>query len=508
MFFLKIKSVHIYKIGLLALILLDSFFYIQYINKPLLGWYGSREVQTAISTYWMSLDLKGMLNYETPILGVPWAIPFEFPLYQLIVAIIYKVSSLPLDGIGRSVSIIFFFLCLWPIYRSTKSLKLDIEFYYLSSLLLLLSPLYLYWSRAFLIESTAVLMGFLFLMSTINLYKGNNKLAGFYALIFGVCCSLIKITTFPSFVLAAGAFCIHYCITNSNNRNNLKNTIIFFGILICCYLVVRLWTQHADMLKEQNPIGVILTSKNLHIWNFGTFTQRISSNLWKATILERIVPHTMGSVYSLIILLLGLVIGNNKERVFLAILLGLFLVPILIFTNLYIVHDYYEYASGFWLIFSISFSLYLIKKKNTFIFLGLMLFISAADTLTFRNFYFPFVHNINAAQAGNDKRLEVAYLIEKTTKSDAVITVFGEEWFAEIPYYAKRKAIMFPSWITNEKAQSILKEGTQRSGIHSDVVVINDSKKGLGEEINKMMPELELFKRHEKIGVFDVFIKN
>ena len=46
------------------------------------------------------------LRYETPVLGPPWSLPFEFPLYQGIVAGLAKIFSTPLDQTGRFVSIL------------------------------------------------------------------------------------------------------------------------------------------------------------------------------------------------------------------------------------------------------------------------------------------------------------------------------------------------------------------------------------------------------------------
>lgn len=75
------------------------------------GWYhsifdfhGFRQAQTAISAN--SILYGGpILHYETPVLGPPWSIPFEFPLYQVLVALLAKLLSSPLDQTGRFVSV-------------------------------------------------------------------------------------------------------------------------------------------------------------------------------------------------------------------------------------------------------------------------------------------------------------------------------------------------------------------------------------------------------------------
>src|SRR5690349_3116714 len=74
-----------------------------------LGWnnglsiHNFRQTQTAITSYYM---IRGgpFLKYETPVFGVPWSIPFEFPLYQWIVAKASVSFDLSLESAGRAVS--------------------------------------------------------------------------------------------------------------------------------------------------------------------------------------------------------------------------------------------------------------------------------------------------------------------------------------------------------------------------------------------------------------------
>lgn len=57
-------------------------------SKPILDMFSFRQTQTAISVLWMIKE-GHYLNYQTPVLGFPWSIPFEFPLYQWMVLFIY-----------------------------------------------------------------------------------------------------------------------------------------------------------------------------------------------------------------------------------------------------------------------------------------------------------------------------------------------------------------------------------------------------------------------------------
>src|ERR1700733_12178228 len=82
-------------------------------NDPLLGMHSFRQTQTAITAYWI---LRGSpwFAYHTPVLGAPWSIPYEFPMYQLVVAAVVKLTGLQLDPAGRLVSYLFLLATIWP----------------------------------------------------------------------------------------------------------------------------------------------------------------------------------------------------------------------------------------------------------------------------------------------------------------------------------------------------------------------------------------------------------
>ena len=111
--------------GLLLIACLGIYFCLVQIgwNHTLLGDHGFRQTQTAISTYYM-IGKAPKLAYETPIMGPSWSIPFEFPLYQWIVAAIVSVLHTPLDQTGRFVSVCFFLLTFFPLYFLLGKLKL------------------------------------------------------------------------------------------------------------------------------------------------------------------------------------------------------------------------------------------------------------------------------------------------------------------------------------------------------------------------------------------------
>src|SRR5262249_25879752 len=125
--------------------------------QPLLDMHGFRQTQTAISAYWM-VHGGPWLAYETPVMGYPWAIPFEFPVYQGLVALLALIG-VPIDVGGRLVSFAFFAACLAPLWTIFRAFNWPRTTYLAIATLFIASPIYTFWARTVMIETTAVFFG-------------------------------------------------------------------------------------------------------------------------------------------------------------------------------------------------------------------------------------------------------------------------------------------------------------------------------------------------------------
>src|SRR5690242_19652972 len=80
----------------LALLFLHAAYFLWIgVDRPALDYYAFRQTQTALSAYWLWKD-GFRLIYETPVVGFPWSIPFEFPTYQWLVALLREIG-VPID---------------------------------------------------------------------------------------------------------------------------------------------------------------------------------------------------------------------------------------------------------------------------------------------------------------------------------------------------------------------------------------------------------------------------
>ena len=158
---------------------------------PMVGLHGFRETQTAMTAYWFG----PMFDYQTPLMGPPWTIPFELPLMQWVTWLVWHLG-VPLDAAGRVVSWSFGMLVLLPLGRISAKLTIDS---YAACILYMASPIYLFWTTSFLIDSTALFLAMMFLM-----YAMEERWPAM--MLFGVLAALVKLPTLVPFAFCAVSF--------------------------------------------------------------------------------------------------------------------------------------------------------------------------------------------------------------------------------------------------------------------------------------------------------------
>src|SRR6185503_19751300 len=89
----------------------------------------------------------------------------------------------------------------------------------------------------------------------------------------------------------------------------------------------------------------------------------------------QIIPDLCGNPLFLVLAFLSLLIARHRALAFLISIVGFFS-AFFLFTNLYVIHNYYAYASGVFLIAAISWCIVgLLEGKWWHRLLGLMLFL-------------------------------------------------------------------------------------------------------------------------------------
>lgn len=410
-------------------------------NPILDGDHGFRQTQTAISAAYM-VGRPPTLAYETPVLGPPWAIPFEFPLFQWTVAALVALFGTPLDQTGRFVSALFFLACLIPANDLLSLRRVRPAHRLLVLGLFAVSPLYLFWSRTFLIESMALFFTLSYLALAAQ-YRIDGRTATLLAgLLGGSAAALVKPTTLaPAWLLVV---CLEALdawraarVANARALARALAAALVFGavpVVLCLA-----WTAYADALKTANPNAAWLTSAALWQWNFGTAAQRLAPATWQTVTQRtaRVIGHPLVLVAGVAALALA---GRRLFDV--AACLGLFLAAPLLFTNLHYVHEYYGYANGVFLVAAVGFCVVALAERGGAYALGAgCLFLLALSAFATRYVitYYP-----RQATVDTDVPTLAEYLHVRTVGED-IIVVAGCDWSPEIPYYSGRRALMIPT---------------------------------------------------------------
>lgn len=433
------------QLALVALCVYAAYILVIGLSHPILDNFYFRQTQTALTTYWM-LHGGPWFAYETPVLGAPWAIPFEFPVYQLIVAGVAALG-VPLDPAGRLVNFLFFLATLWPLALLFRTLGLSRASYLATAILFVASPLYLYWSRSFLIESCALFFALFWLALLVRYLAGGGLACVIGAIVTGTLAVLAKSTTFPAFALLGALYALWILVSRLRAGESYSRLLVPVFVIGCIGLVPlaigAAWVAYSDNVKMANEFGALLTASALATWNFGTLDQRVGGKLWTEIVLGRMGPDTFGYFLPLAVMLLGVGFAGARTRWFvLAAIIG-FLTPILIFTNLHMIHNYYQLANAIFLVGAVGISVGLVFDSGHWrVALVCLAVLVYGQIYFFKNAYEPIV----AADFQQDRLLRIAHLAKENTRPDQSLIVVGDNWSSAVPYYAERKALALADW--------------------------------------------------------------
>ncbi|HTO02415.1 MAG TPA: hypothetical protein VL069_01880 [Opitutus sp.] len=426
-------------------------------NNKLLDTHPFRQTQTALSAYWMLHD-GVKLDYATPVMGAPWSIPMEFPFYQAVVTKVVKATGLPLESAGRAVSLAFFYLALPAVWLLLRRLGISSLQRWLFLALVLVSPVYLFYSRTFLIESTALCFAVWFLHCFHVSLDDKRTGAIVAAALLGVATGLAKVTTYAVFLAPAAAFALNALRVRTTSRRALILRGSFAalpGVIAAAW-----WVFYTDAVKRLNVFGESLTSAAQQAWNYGPFSLRFTPAFWQqfgVQVERAILP--VGTALVLIITAALFLRGRGK---LFAITLVVALAGPLVFTNLYYVHDYYLYSSGLLFLAVVALPFKQLLDRVDFPFAARIAVVLLALGTQFsgylRTYYKPQI-------TAETEAPELARAIRHVTQPTDVLVGFGMHFSSILPYYSERRAMMVPDAFSRDDAaiaQALEKLGSLR----------------------------------------------
>jgi hypothetical protein len=404
--------------------------------------HGFRQAQTALTIETLRQD-GFRLDYETPVLGKPWSIPMEFPLYQWLAAELGRATGWPTVQAGRAVSLATFYLGLPALWLLLRSIGAGRGRACMLLLPVLATPVYVFYSRAVLIESLAWAASAWFLACAWRWHRGGGLgwLAGAWCA--GTLAALVKGTTWAVFLvpLAVGLLAGAWRAEGGGRWIRGLATALRRGLLLVGppLVVGLLWVAYADRVKAENPLAAFLTSGHLALFNFGTLAERCDPAFWR-----EIGGHwarTSMPWWALLAGAVGFVATVPRWRWAALALLGGFLAGPLVFANLYQIHDYYHYATaGFIAVAAGMVWLGVSDRGGWWRWLGWAVFVAApaGQGLTYWQEY----HAMQVQPFEGTGPL--ATEIRQLTRPQDVIVVHGTDWSSELPFYAQRRALVIP----------------------------------------------------------------
>ena len=381
------------------------------------------------------------LDYQVPMLGPPWQMPHEFPLYQVLVVTLARTSGLPLEAAARSVSLAMFYGALAAAYVLLGELAVARRRRLLVLAFWLVSPLYLFWSRTFMIESTALCLCLFFLAFTGRFVSRGRPADAVIAVVAGCLGAAVKPPTVVPCAALAGAWWLH---AQLRPRLALGKAVRVTGAVVIALAPFAgwAWQQHADALKQRNPFGWGISSGQLlSEWAGLRLDPEILKPVW-----ERAIPFIIGHPVVLAAAAIGVAVAGRRRRLFALALCG-FLAHFAAFASLDCGFEYYWYGAGLYLVGAIGVAAVALlecvdwRRHLAWVLVAL---VAGTGVHGWATTMLP-IQRLDAYRKP-DWVVRLARAVSDATRPDDVVVVFGMDWNPELPYYAKRRALMWPTW--------------------------------------------------------------
>lgn len=437
-------------VAITALIVFSVVVRLQNLVSPLLEAHAFRQTQTAFTVWGFLNDGISWFHAQLPVYGPPWEVPFEFPLFQATAALVARVTRLDVDPACRLTNILFFYASAGLLYLICRRVCGRPGPAIAAVVVYLWSPFTIVWSRASMIEYAAVTFALAYVY-VILCWLGDERRRAWLvpiAVVLGCLGALVKITTMAITVPVLLAF-IWARFRSGREDKSAPPGARIVGWLVCVALMLavpvvvgQLWVMHTDRVKAASPLTSWLTSASLQQWNYGTIGQRLIAGEW-ATIFTRIGTFVLpyGAAALPLVAVAFWPKYTRAERILLASMLAGALFPVLLFFNLYAVHDYYLSAITPCLAVLAGFGLHacftrLPHRLATGVLAAGVLVVSLWSA---RDYVMPsFVVDYDAPIC------QFGLMIRTVTPPDAhVVVADTSDWDPTILYSARRKGLMY-----------------------------------------------------------------
>lgn len=436
-----------------------------------------RQSQTAITTHFIDRENNFSLLYETPIVGKPWvSILLEVPVYEWSVVLLSRATGLSHVVAARTISLTCFYLCLPALYLLLGRMGISRPRRLLPLSLILCGPVYIFYSRAFLMESMELMCCGWFLFGFVRMM--DHRRWPWFALttVAGTGAALIKSATFAVWLIPAAAYAAGMLWGDLRSRRGWSAPLqtMFWGLagVTVSLGLLRLWILLTDPIKAAHASGWIFTSKNLAQGNWGLadFAARFSPKIWEILFLRwqeaLMSPWLIGAG-----LLAGL-LAFPAQRWRLAGVASVFFLAQLMFPFAYAYQEYYFYACAVFLLAGLGFALHglLDSRLPRWCCWLLVAVLPAAQLHTYWRVYY------GQQMIQSNGGFSFTETLRDFTPRESVIIVGGADWAAIIPLYTQRRALMIRNGLDEDPAYVARAFGELADEDVSALVLVRDQR--------------------------------
>ncbi|MBI2517727.1 MAG: glycosyltransferase family 39 protein [Opitutae bacterium] len=410
-----------------------------------------RQAQTAIVAYYIDQQDNFSLLYETPILGKPWvSILLEVPIYEWSVVWLSRATGLPHVVAARTISAGCFYLMLPALWLLLGRFSVPKPRRLLPLALVLSAPVYIYYSRAFLMDAMALMCSVWWLLGFVRTM--DERRWGWLALtvVAGTGAALIKSAVLAAWLVPGAAYGAWLLWRDLRARTGWAAPVktVCWGVatVVVALGALKAWIVYTDPIKATHASAWIFTSKNLSQGNWGLFDLKALFNgglwgllmrCWEQAIMSRWL---IGAG-----LVVGLALPTVRRRV-----LGvgsLFFVAQLMFPFAYAYQDYYFYICAVFLHGALGFALLgvLDSRLPRWVVASVFVVPFAAQV---RAYWQDYRVGQSTIHQGGYPFTEV---LRDLTPKNSIIIVAGADWAAMTPLYAQRKALMVRNGLDHDR---------------------------------------------------------
>lgn len=448
------------------------------LRTPFLPGHEFRQSQTALITYYIDKQSNFSPLYEQPILGKPWkAFILEFPLYQWSVVGLSRATGWEHFIAARIVSITCFYLTLPALYLLLGRLGLASPRRLLVLALVLMCPVYIFYTRAFLIDSMALMFSAWFVAGFVRTM--DRRSVGWLGLtiVAGLCAALVKSFIYAIWLGPAAAYGASMLWRGVRARQGWRPPMFTtcWGLATVALPLgaLKWWLAITDPLKEAHPSAYIFTSKNLSQGNWGLFkfNNLFSQEVW-GTLMDR-WSEAMMPPWLLLGLLAAGAIGLPQARMKALALASVFFLAQILFPFAYAYQDYYFFSCAVFATGALGVFALALWDRNIprWVASSFLIVLIGAEVRTYwGNYRFH-----QALQSPG--RLPFTESIQNITLPGSVLVLAGYDWAPMIPYYAERRALMIRNGLEYDTAYLTRAYGDLHDEYIGAVVVGGDVRK-------------------------------